>query len=288
MVETHYKIKNAPRIALLADLHGRDPEPVISSIQRHDLDLIAIAGDVIYGTQPEDDISPLDTQENVLPFLSSCASIAPTYLSLGNHEWMATETDLERIRSTGVVILDNEFITTEIKTSDQRFVSIAGLTSAYVTDYRRFRDGLKAAQGASDEPLPLYPKRDAIGKPEGVESPRSSLERVPEISWLTGFAANRSANTYRICISHHPEYINLIPHDVDLILSGHTHGGQWRYYSIFKHEWNGVWAPGQGWLPRYSKGVYDNRLVVSAGLSNTTWVPRICNPTEVVYINCSN
>ena len=35
------------------------------------------------------------------------------------------------------------------------------------------------------------------------------------------------------------------------------------------------------------KGVYDGRLVVSAGLSNTTWVPRLFNPTEVVYIKGS-
>ena len=39
---------------------------------------------VIYGSQPEGNESPLDTQENVLSFLHSCASIAPTYLSLGN------------------------------------------------------------------------------------------------------------------------------------------------------------------------------------------------------------
>ena len=64
----------------------------------------------------------------------------------------------------------------------------------------------------------------------------------------------------------------------ELVLSGHAHGGQWQFFG------HGVWAPGQGWWPRYTKGVYVGRLVVSAGLSNTTWVPRICNPTEVVYI----
>ena len=90
MVETNYIIKSAPRIALLADFHNGDPQPVIASLKRHesDLDLIAIAGDLIYGAHPEDDKSPLDTQENVLKLLSSCTSIAPTYMSLGNHEWM--------------------------------------------------------------------------------------------------------------------------------------------------------------------------------------------------------
>lgn len=46
-----------------------------------------------------------------------------------------------------------------------------------------------------------------------------------------------------------------------------------------------LWSPGQGWCPRYSNGVYeDGRLVVSAGLSNATWIPRIMNPIEVVFL----
>ena len=51
---------------------------------------------------------PLTTQENVIPFLRSCAAIAPTYLSLGNHELHLTEKDLSLIADTGVTVLDNE------------------------------------------------------------------------------------------------------------------------------------------------------------------------------------
>jgi predicted MPP superfamily phosphohydrolase len=83
---------------------------------------------------------------------------------------------------------------------------------------------------------------------------------------------------YHILLSHEPHCFSLVPSSIDLMLSGHAHGGQWRLFG------RGVFAPGQGWFPRYSKGVYEGRLVVSAGLSNTTWVPRLFNPTEVVYI----
>jgi len=69
--------------------------------------LICLAGDFIYGSHPVDDRSPLETQENVLPFFRACASLAPTFMSLGNHEQMLDAVDLERIRSTGVVVLDN-------------------------------------------------------------------------------------------------------------------------------------------------------------------------------------
>lgn len=58
-------------------------------------------------------MSPLETQENVLPFLSGCAAIVPTYLSLGNHEWMLDQTDLETIRTTGITVLDNSWIELE-------------------------------------------------------------------------------------------------------------------------------------------------------------------------------
>lgn len=67
--------------------------------------------------------------------------------------------------------------------------------------------------------------------------------------------------------------------DIDLVLSGHTHGGQ---ISIGRY---GLFVPGQRKLwPRYSGGLYDNKLVVSRGLSNTLPIPRIGNPTELVYV----
>jgi len=47
MVETTYHIPNAPRIALLADLHGRPYDHVIASVRAHRPELIAIAGDIL-------------------------------------------------------------------------------------------------------------------------------------------------------------------------------------------------------------------------------------------------
>ncbi len=70
------------------------------------------------------------------------------------------------------------------------------------------------------------------------------------------------------------------PMDIQLIFSGHAHGGQWRIPFTNK----GVYAPGQGLFPEYCQGVYDGRLVVSAGLSNTTWIPRFFNPREIVVV----
>ena len=257
MVETTYHIPGAPRLALLADLHGRDPAPVFQSLRSHRPSLVCICGDILYGSHPESDRSPLDTQEHVLPFLTGCAAIAPTFLSLGNHEWMLDEDDLAAIRSTGVVVLDNSWV-------EQNGVVIGGLTSGYVTDYRRFR--------ATQDTSVRYPRKDTIS---GIGGAVTASQHRPDTAWLDDFATQPGL---KVCMSHHPEYFPLIPRVVDLMLSGHAHGGQWRFFG------HGVWSPGQGFLPRWTKGVYEGRLVVSAGLANTASVPRLFNPCEVVYV----
>lgn len=90
---------------------------------------------------------------------------------------------------------------------------------------------------------------------------------------------------FTILISHRPELIDsLLPLSYDLIVAGHAHGGQWR----LPGGKNGLLAPHQGWFPRYSGGKYDfpeSTLIVSRGLSReSTRVPRLCNPPELVLI----
>ena len=268
MVETVYRISDAPRLALLADLHGCDPAPVLQSLRRHPVSLICICGDILYGSHPEGDCSPLDTQEHVLPFLSGCAELAPTYLSLGNHEWMLDAADLAAIADTGVTVLDNRWVDTVV---DGKTVAIGGLTSGYVTDYRRFVATLDPAERARAR----SPKKDTIS---GIGGAVTAAQHRPDTAWLEEFSSASPSSTH-ILLSHHPEYFPLVPPSVDLVLSGHAHGGQWRFFG------HGVWCPGQGFWPRWTKGVYeDKRLIVSTGLANTASVPRLFNPTEVVYV----
>lgn len=262
MVESVYKIPGAPRLALLSDLHGRDPSPVIESLRRHPVSLICITGDFTYCRWPEDNVSPLTSQPLVLPFLAACAALAPTYLSLGNHEQMLDQADLQTIEGTGVVILDNRWVGTVVNGKE---IMIGGLTSAYVTDYRKAVEGIRTAENR-------YPKKESI---EGLKGITTADRHTPDIDWLTEFAA---VGAYHVLLSHHPEYFRLIPPSVELILSGHAHGGQWRIAG------RGVFAPGQGFWPRWSKGVYDGKMVVSTGLANTASIPRLFNPTEIVYL----
>jgi len=91
---------------------------------------------------------------------------------------------------------------------------------------------------------------------------------------------------YNILLSHRPEKSNeYFNAGFDLTVSGHAHGGQWRIPKIL----NGLYSPNQGVFPKYAGGVYsknDNILVVSRGLAKeTTKIPRLFNPPELVIIN---
>ena len=68
----------------------------------------------------------------------------------------------------------------------------------------------------------------------------------------------------------------------DLVVAGHAHGGQFRLPFI-----GGVYAPGQGFLPKYTAGLYetdDLEMYVGTGIGNSVIPVRIFNPPEILTI----
>lgn len=90
---------------------------------------------------------------------------------------------------------------------------------------------------------------------------------------------------FQILLSHRPDPIETFAgYGFDLVLAGHTHGGQVRVPFVL----NGLYAPDQGFFPAYAGGLYlvnGTALVVSRGLSNSGGVPRVFNPPEVVAVD---
>ena len=86
---------------------------------------------------------------------------------------------------------------------------------------------------------------------------------------------------FRLLLCHHPEHypMAVAGHGIDLTLAGHAHGGQVRLFG------RGLYAPGQGFFPEYTSGLYDGgKLLVSRGLSNHGPVPRLFNPCELILL----
>ena len=86
---------------------------------------------------------------------------------------------------------------------------------------------------------------------------------------------------FHLLMCHHPEYYPLYVKErgIELTVSGHAHGGQIQ----IRHQ--GLYAPGQGFLPKLTDGFYFNRhLFVSRGMTNSAGVPRFHNPTELVMM----
>lgn len=112
----------------------------------------------------------------------------------------------------------------------------------------------------------------------GAKKDKDASKRVPDLKWLNKFD---KAYGYKLLLCHHPEYFvkYIKKTSIDLTLSGHAHGGQWRIFG------NGIYAPGQGILPKYTSGIHFNRLIVGRGLGNPHLIPRINNKPEFIVIN---
>ena len=92
---------------------------------------------------------------------------------------------------------------------------------------------------------------------------------------------------YTILLSHRPEFLNVYAKEnINLVLSGHAHGGQIRIPFI-----GPLFAPGQGLFPKYTSGIYkkDNtNMIVSRGIGNSLFPFRINDKPELVIIELNS
>ena len=96
---------------------------------------------------------------------------------------------------------------------------------------------------------------------------------------------------FKLLLAHYPEYfledapenMTLFNYEMDLVLSGHVHGGQIRLPFI-----GGIYANEQGLFPTLCDGLheYDNvKLIISRGLGNSHFLPRFDNRPELVVVD---
>ena len=249
MKKTFYKIKSNKfgrniRFLLVSDLHSQDYHEPLKLMKEASPDYILFAGDIF------EPLNEKFSQMNsaIYPFLHEAVKIAPVFYCTGNHEDGSVHSELtkeERLESRERVYCDAFW----------REIEKSGIT-LLIDDYTVV-DGI------------------SIG---GLASGLLYKSGVPNLDFLEKFSKIKGP---KVLISHHPEYYPKYMQntDIDLIVSGHAHGGQWRFFG------RGVFAPGQGLFPKYTAGVHDNRFVISRGLKKTVIPPRIFNPCEIVVID---
>lgn len=184
-------------------------------------------------------------------FLEDLTAIAPTYYVLGNHE--SRKDNVQKITktfaNTGVKILRNE----TVKLQDN--LELVGLDDINFSIPEDEQKTLADAQTVLKQTL------------------KQNLESVVTQN-----------DTYKILITHRPEFLTEYSEcNMNLVFTGHAHGGQIRLPFI-----GGMFAPGQGVFPKYTKGMYSNNntiMIVSCGIGNSKFPFRFNNRPEIVFVN---
>ena len=150
-------------------------------------------------------------------FAKVAVNIAPVYYVTGNHEASLSQYDELKtgLEAIGVIVLEDEAI--QLK-HEKETITLIGL---------------------SDPNFTL--KGDMFGEAPAMVSTK-----------LNSLVDDESS--YTILLSHRPELFESYAHcNIDLVLSGHAHGGQFRLPFI-----GGLIAPDQGIFPKYDAGLFTN------------------------------
>ncbi len=189
--------------------------------------------------------------DGALDFARQAVKLAPCYYVTGNHESRVIEyTELkEGLEECGVTVLENEKVKLE-------------------------RNGEAITlMGVLDPAFNLY----------------SMAEDEASVMSAQLAALQDGEDGYTILLSHRPEFFDVYASaGIDLVFTGHAHGGQWRLPGL-----GGLIAPGQGFFPKYTAGAYhaiacgENSsdtctMYVSRGLGNSLMPVRIFNRPEIV------
>ena len=183
--------------------------------------------------------------EIALNFIREAVKIAPCYYVTGNHEARVNEYDELKsgMESAGVIVLEDA--QTEISLDGDTITLIGVNDPSYQTDY-------------------------LFGDSETVMN--TKLEEL-----------HTENGEFTVLLSHRPELFDTYAdHGLDLVLSGHAHGGQVRLPFI-----GGLVAPNQGLFPEYDAGIYtegNTNMLVSRGIGNSILPFRINNRPEVILI----
>ena len=244
------KMRTSIRVVFLTDLHGRefgkDNRRLLEKIAAEKPDLIALAGDIFNHDADADEI------DRMCSFIQKASEIAPVYFGLGNHEAERVATYdgdlLERIRHSGAVVLEGEYLDTEINGTPVR---LGGYMGYYRTPHLN-----------TDDPVLMDKYNRFFDEFENTDRFKLLLNHIPT-NWVDW------------------NYTDKYP--VDLVLSGHYHGGLIRIPFLEQ----GLIAPYVGLFPPHTKGMFvgsQATCILTTGLAGSR-LPRFFNPPEIAVVD---
>ena len=183
-----------------------------------------------------------------ISFVKKINNIAPIYYVTGNHEARIDNYNelKDKLEENKVIILDDKL---EIIKNNNSEINLIGIDDPSF-NFNTYRDDSTIIQ---DSLVPIQYNK----------------------------------NNFNILLSHRPELIETYAkNNFDLVLSGHSHGGQIRIPFI-----GGLIAPNQGLFPKYTNGIYETnntKMIVSRGIGNSILPFRVNNRPELVIIELKN
>ena len=119
----------------------------------------------------------------------------------------------------------------------------------------------------------------------GLDDPRFMGEEDPDAAEVLGekLRGMDLPEAYSVLLSHRPEAFGAYAaNGIGLSLCGHAHGGQIRFPFL-----GGLYAPHQGFFPKYDAGRYTENgavMIVSRGLGNSQFPVRLNDRPELVIV----
>lgn len=180
----------------------------------------------------------------VLNIVKKINEVAPVYFVSGNHE--ASIEDYETLKleliNNNVIILENKV---EVLNIDNHEINLIGINDPQM-NYQPYVSDTEIANNILKD-------------------------------------LNYDKDKFTILLSHRPEIFDVyVNNEIDLILTGHAHGGQIRIPFI-----GGIVAPNQGLFPKYDSGLFkkeNTSMYVSRGLGNSIIPFRVNNNPELVNV----
>ena len=265
------------KIVQLTDVHSirneNQKQELIKKIKTLNSELVCITGDLIDSPYYSEEDKKYKAGKIDLPdkltieFMEELLDIADVYFVYGNHEMMLLDDPENNVFKTslenmGVKILNNKI--DYINIGDKK-IQITGIQDPATL----YKDKKYAYVGENNQ--------DKVR--QIINDLRLNKKDNSEINNNNNNETNNE-ELYNIVLSHRPEYFEMYSeYDIDLLLSGHTHGGV-----VVLPFIGGIYAHPQGWFPKYTSGIYEKdnfKMIIGRGIGYSGIKVRIFNPPEI-------